>query len=63
MFSVRSEGRHQCIGRGRQGMRGPGRLCVQLRMAYAWALARGYDAIVAVDGNGKDVLEAVTAVC
>lgn len=36
---------------------GPGRLSAQLRMAYAWALAEGYDGIVTIDGNGKDSVE------
>ncbi len=39
--------------------RGPGRLSAQLRMAYAWALSRGYDGIVTVDGNGKDGVAAI----
>ncbi|PZX56234.1 dolichyl-phosphate-mannose-protein mannosyltransferase [Cereibacter changlensis] len=39
--------------------RGPGRLSAQLRMAYAWGLAEGYDGILTVDGNGKDGLEAL----
>src|SRR4051812_21111898 len=39
--------------------RGPGKLSAQLRMAYAWALARGYEGIVTVDGNGKDGAEAI----
>lgn len=39
--------------------RGPGRLSAQLRMAYAWLLARGYEGIVTVDGNGKDGVEAI----
>lgn len=39
--------------------RGAGRLSAQLRMAYAWALARGYEGIVTVDGNGKDGVEAI----
>ncbi|WP_232520807.1 glycosyltransferase family 2 protein [Rhodobacter sp. CZR27] len=38
---------------------GPGRLSAQLRMAYAWGLAEGYDGILTVDGNGKDGLEAL----
>lgn len=33
---------------------GPGRLSAQLRMAYAWALEEGYEAILTMDGNGKD---------
>jgi dolichol-phosphate mannosyltransferase len=38
---------------------GPGRLSAQLRMAYAWALARGYEGVITVDGNGKDGVEAI----
>lgn len=38
---------------------GPGRLSAQLRMAYAFACARGYRGIVTVDGNGKDGMEAI----
>lgn len=38
---------------------GPGRLSAQLRMAYAFACARGYRGIVTVDGNGKDGVEAI----
>jgi dolichol-phosphate mannosyltransferase len=41
--------------------RGPGRLSAQLRMAYAWCLAEGYDGIVTMDGNGKDGVEALPA--
>ncbi|MBL0405070.1 glycosyltransferase family 2 protein [Microvirga aerilata] len=40
--------------------RGSGRLSAQLRMAYAWALARGYEGIITVDGNGKDGVEAIS---
>jgi dolichol-phosphate mannosyltransferase len=39
---------------------GPGKLSAQLRMAYAWALAEGYDGIITIDGNGKDGVDAVT---
>jgi len=39
--------------------RGPGRLSAQLRMGFAWALARGYRGVVAIDGNGKDGWEAI----
>lgn len=39
--------------------RGIGRLSAQLRMAYAWVLARGYDGVVTVDGNGKDGVDAI----
>lgn len=33
---------------------GPGRLSAQLRCAYAFALGRGYQGIVTIDGNDKD---------
>jgi glycosyltransferase involved in cell wall biosynthesis len=39
--------------------RGPGRLSAQLRMAFAYALARGYEGVVIIDGNGKDGFEAI----
>ncbi len=38
---------------------GPGKLSAQLRMAYAWCLAEGYEGLVTIDGNGKDGVEAV----
>jgi glycosyltransferase involved in cell wall biosynthesis len=38
---------------------GPGRLSAQLRMGFAYALDRGYDGVIAVDGNGKDGLDAI----
>ena len=38
---------------------GSGRLSAQLRMAYAWALARGYEGVITIDGNGKDGVEAL----
>ena len=38
---------------------GPGKLGAQLRMAYAWALAEGYEGIVTIDGNGKDDVQAI----
>ena len=34
-----------------------GRLGTQMRMAYAWALKRGYEGVVVIDGNGKDSFE------
>ena len=34
--------------------RGPGKLGAQMRMAFAWALDRGYAGVVVVDGNNKD---------
>ncbi len=39
--------------------KGPGKLSTQLRMGYWWALKRGYDGIVTVDGNGKDSIETI----
>ena len=34
-----------------------GKLGTQMRMAYAWALKRGYEGVVVIDGNGKDSFE------
>lgn len=39
---------------------GPGKLSAQLRMGYYWALKRGYEGIVTMDGNGKDSVETVS---
>lgn len=36
-----------------------GKLSAQLRMGYWWALKRGYDGIITVDGNNKDSVESV----
>lgn len=38
---------------------GPGRLGAQLRMGFAFALDRGYDGVVTIDGNNKDGFEAI----
>lgn len=38
---------------------GPGKLSAQLRCAYAFALAEGYEGIVTIDGNDKDDPEAI----
>jgi dolichol-phosphate mannosyltransferase len=38
---------------------GPGKLGAQMRMAFAWALDRGYQGVIAMDGNGKDGPEAI----
>ncbi|MDG4764352.1 glycosyltransferase family 2 protein [Solwaraspora sp. WMMD406] len=38
---------------------GPGRLSAQLRMAFAAALADGYQGVITLDGNGKDGVEAI----
>lgn len=40
---------------------GPGKLGAQMRMAFAWALDRGYAGIVCIDGNNKDGPDAVPA--
>lgn len=33
---------------------GPGKLSAQLRVAYSFAIAAGYDGVVTIDGNNKD---------
>lgn len=38
---------------------GPGKLGAQMRMAFAWALDRGYKGVVTMDGNNKDGPEAI----
>ena len=38
---------------------GPGKLSAQLRCGYAWALLRGYEGIITIDGNGKDAVETI----
>jgi dolichol-phosphate mannosyltransferase len=38
---------------------GPGKLGAQMRMAFAWALDRGYRGVVCIDGNGKDGVDAL----
>ena len=40
---------------------GPGRLSAQMRMAMAFAMDRGYDGIVTIDGNNKDDPSALPA--
>jgi glycosyltransferase involved in cell wall biosynthesis len=40
---------------------GPGRLGAQMRIAFAWALGRGYRGVVTIDGNNKDGPEAIPA--
>ena len=39
--------------------RDTGKLSAQLRMGYAYALDKGYEGIVTVDGNGKDDVKGV----
>lgn len=38
---------------------GPGKLGAQMRMAFAWALDRGYSGVICMDGNGKDGPDAI----
>lgn len=38
---------------------GPGRQGAQLRMGFYWALERGYEGIITIDGNNKDSIEDV----
>jgi len=38
---------------------GKGRLSAQLRVGMAWALARGYEGVITIDGNGKDDFRAI----
>jgi dolichol-phosphate mannosyltransferase len=40
---------------------GSGKLGAQMRMAFSWALDRGYKGVVTIDGNNKDDPEALTA--
>ncbi|HEV7280835.1 MAG TPA: glycosyltransferase family 2 protein [Pirellulaceae bacterium] len=41
--------------------RDAGKLGTQMRMAFAWALDRGYEGVVVIDGNGKDGVDAIPA--
>lgn len=38
---------------------GPGKQGAQLRMGFYWALMRGYEGIITIDGNNKDSIEDV----
>jgi dolichol-phosphate mannosyltransferase len=40
---------------------GPGKLSAQLRCAYDFVLAQGYDEIITIDGNNKDDPDAIPA--
>lgn len=40
-------------------MHGGPALSAQLRMGMAWALDRGYEGLITIDGNGKDGVEAI----
>jgi len=37
-----------------------GQLGTQMRMAFGWALQRGYKGVVCIDGNGKDRVDDIT---
>jgi len=39
--------------------KGVGRLGAQMRMAFAWALKRGYEGVIVIDGNNKDSVESL----
>lgn len=39
--------------------KGPGKQGAQLRMGIYWALERGYDGVITIDGNNKDSIENV----
>ncbi len=39
--------------------KGPGKQGAQLRMGFYWALKRGYEGIITIDGNNKDSIEDV----
>ncbi|MBR4035408.1 MAG: glycosyltransferase family 2 protein [Oscillospiraceae bacterium] len=41
--------------------RGAGKQGAQLRMGFYWALKRGYEGIITIDGNNKDSIEDVVA--
>lgn len=36
-----------------------GKLGTQMRMGFAWALERGYEGVVVIDGNNKDSVESI----
>lgn len=36
-----------------------GKLGTQMRMAFAWALQRGYEGVIVIDGNEKDEVNAI----
>jgi glycosyltransferase involved in cell wall biosynthesis len=38
---------------------GPGKLSSQMRMAFAYTAAEGYEGVIVVDGNGKDDISAI----
>ena len=42
--------------------KGNGRLSSQLRMAFHYCIAQGYEAVITMDGNGKDCPEGIKAI-
>ena len=38
---------------------GPGKLSAQMRMAFAYAMQKGYEGVITIDGNGKDGVDAI----
>jgi dolichol-phosphate mannosyltransferase len=38
---------------------GPGKLSAQMRMGLAFAMARGYEGVITIDGNDKDGIDAL----
>lgn len=57
--SLELDGLKQIGVRGLLVKKGPGKLSAQLRCAYAFALDKGYEGIVTIDGNDKDDPEAI----
>ncbi|MDR2396104.1 MAG: glycosyltransferase family 2 protein [Endomicrobium sp.] len=39
---------------------GQGKLGAQMRMAFSWALNKGYEGVIVVDGNNKDSVENIS---
>lgn len=52
--SLKPESLQRSQVRGLMVKTGPGKLSAQLRCAYAFALDRGYEGIITIDGNNKD---------
>ena len=57
--SLDAEWLDRCGVRALLVKRGAGRLSAQMRMAFDYALADGYQGVIVMDGNGKDGLEAL----
>ena len=60
-----TDGSMDQVGLARRGVNtllvktGPGKQGAQLRMGIAWALERGYEGVLTIDGNNKDSIESV----